>query len=455
MSFTSATELAGALRRREVSAREAAGDAIGRIEAHDATLKAVVVRDFDRALKAADAADEALGQGDERPLLGVPMTVKEAFDVAGLATTWGLAEAARTPMDADAAVVERLKRAGAVILGKTNIATMLGDWQTANPLYGVTRNPWDFSRTPGGSSGGAAAALAAGLVPLEYGSDLAASLRAPAAFCGVYAHKPSFGLVPTRGFAPPGAPRLKVQPMLDMAVLGPMARTAADLRLALDATAGPDGRSAVGYRLALPPPRHASLKDYRVLVLTEHPRVKTAAAVRDALSERARALAAIGCHVAYSSHALPDLAAITDTFVQLLSAMFPAEGQAGPSHAEWLRADSRRAELAQQWDALFGAFDVVLCPAVSTTAPPLNPPAGPPATLDVDGETMPYEAQPLWAALATPTGQPATGVPIGQDRRGLPIGGQLIGPFMEDLTPIAVAELMEQAFGGFIAPPSR
>jgi len=453
---SNAIELTQALRTRRVSAVELLDEAIDRIEAFDPTLNAVVVRDFDRARVEARAADAALARDDQRPLLGLPMTVKEAFNVAGLPTTWGLPGTEAIPVTADAVVVERLKAAGAVILGKSNIAARLADWQCANPVYGVTRNPWNLDRTPGGSSGGGAAALAAGFVSLEFGSDLASSLRAPAAFCGVFAHKPTFGVVPTRGFAPPGTPMLRTAPMVDMAVVGPMARSAADLALALDATAGPDEREAVGWRLALPPPRQERLERFRVLVLTDHPRVPTAGSVRAALEARAQALEAAGCRVALESRSVPDLDAIAATFTELLMASFAADGpDSGAPHADWIRADRRRAEIADQWRALYEAFDVVICPATPITAPPLNPPSGPGATIEVDGEAAPYGAQSLWGTLATLTGGPATTIPIGLDAAGPPIGAQILGPYLEDRTTLAFAAAMEAAFGGFIPPPSR
>jgi amidase len=456
MPYRTATQLATALRQRHVSSAELIEAAIERIETLDGRINAVVVRDFERARAAARLADAALARGETGPLLGVPMTVKEAFNVAGLPTTWGLPGTSEIPAGVDAVAVQRLKAAGAIILGKTNIATLLADWQCANPVYGVTRNPWDLTRTPGGSSGGGAAALAAGLTPLEFGSDLSASLRCPAAFCGLYAHKPSFGLVPNRGFAPPGTPMLRASPMLDMSVVGPVARSAADLALALDITAGADEREAVAWRLQLPPPRHEALRDHRVFVLDDHPQLATAQSVRGALNERAEALAKAGCQIGRQSDRLPDLKAITETFVPLLMAIFAADGpgdEGGPSHADWIRADRRRAELAHQWSEFFDDWDVVLCPAMPTTALPLNPSAGPPASIDVDGAPVPYQAQPLWAPLAALTGQPATVAPIGFDAAGLPIGAQIIGPFLEDRTTLAFAEQMEEAFGGFVAPP--
>ncbi|HEV7383457.1 MAG TPA: amidase family protein, partial [Phenylobacterium sp.] len=264
----SAADLVAALAARRVSALELADEAIARIEARDGPINAVVVRDFGRAREAARAADAALARGERRPLLGLPMTVKESHNVAGLPTTWGFEPFKDFVAPADSVGVSRLKAAGAVILGKTNVPPWLADYQSSNPIYGRTGNPHDPTRTPGGSSGGSAAALAAGMIPLEFGSDIGGSIRMPAHFCGVYGHKPSYNLVPLRGHSPPYVPD---GAGIVLAVVGPLARTAADLGLALDVLAGPDEDEATGYRLALPPPRHARLADYRVLLVDDHP----------------------------------------------------------------------------------------------------------------------------------------------------------------------------------------
>jgi len=197
--YRTAGELMKVLANRQVSSRELVDAAIARIEAIDPKINAVVVRDFDRAREAAAAADVALAKGDSQPLLGLPMTVKESFNVAGLPTSIGDPKFKDRHPQADTLVVERLKAAGAVILGKTNLPLAARDWQSYNEVYGTTNNPWDLSRTPGGSSGGSAAALAAGYVPLELGADIGGSLRCPAHFCGVFSHKPSLDLILFRG----------------------------------------------------------------------------------------------------------------------------------------------------------------------------------------------------------------------------------------------------------------
>jgi amidase len=292
-SYKTAGELTAALAARVVSAVELAQDAIARIERHDAALNAVCVRDFDRALDAARAADAALSAGERRPLLGIPMTVKEAFDIAGLPTTWGFPWSRDFVPAEDALAVARVKAAGAVILGKTNVPFALSDWQSYNEIYGVTNNPWDVTRTPGGSSGGSSAALAAGYGPLSLGSDIGGSLRVPAHYCGVFAHKPSYGLAPSRGQTPPGVPALPNEP--ELSVIGPMARCASDLTLLLDVIAGPDPLdTGIAYRLALPPARHAELARHRVLVLDSHPLLPTAASVGAAIAALADGLAKVG-----------------------------------------------------------------------------------------------------------------------------------------------------------------
>src|SRR3954470_19487691 len=207
-SFKSAVELSAALTAKKVSAVELAQDAIDRIERHDGKVNAICIRDFDRALDAARQADAALARGERKPLLGLPMTIKESFNIAGLPTTWGWTPQKDFKPAEDALSITRVKDAGGVILGKTNVPVALGDWQSYNDIYGTTNNPYDLGRTPGGSSGGSAAALAAGYGPLSLGSDIGGSLRVPAFECGVFAHKPTLGLAASRGPTPPPLPPL-------------------------------------------------------------------------------------------------------------------------------------------------------------------------------------------------------------------------------------------------------
>ena len=479
--YQTAGDLVEALASRQVSSRELVDAAIARIEALDPKINAVVVRDFDRARTAADAADAALERGERQPLLGLPMTVKEQFNIAGLPTTWGFPKFKDWRPDADALAVQRLKAAGTIILGKTNVPLNLGDWQSYNEIYGATNNPWDLTRSPDGSSGGGAAALAAGFVPLEFGSDIGGSLRAPAHFCGVFSHKPSLDLVPQRGALPPQTPAIPVRS--DLAVIGPMARSAADLALELAVVAGPDElMEGIGYKVALPPPRHDKLADFRVLVIDEHPLCPTASSIRAALDGLAERLGKAGCTILRASPNLPDLALTSRVYRELLSAFFSADlppdarerieaaakalspdeqslaasGLRGAtiSHPEWIRQSRIRGGLRGRWQALFQEVDVVLCPPMPTTAFPHDHSPGFARKLEVDGAKIPYFDQSVWAGLATLNGLPATTMPIGHDDGGLPVGVQIIGGFLDDRTTIAFAGLLEREFRGFTPPPN-
>jgi amidase len=480
LAYRTAGDLVKALADRQVSSRELVDSAISRIQALDPKINAVVVRDFDRARAAADAADAALANGERRALLGVPMTVKEQYAVAGLPTTWGDPKNKDRKAEVDALVVQRLKAAGAVILGKTNVPLNLSDWQSFNEVYGTTNNPWDLSRTPGGSSGGSAAALAAGFVPLELGSDIGGSLRAPAHFCGVFSHKPTLDLVPQRGSGPPQTPAVPVRG--DLAVCGPMARSAADLALELEVLAGPDELSeGIGYKLSLPPPRHEKLSDFRVLVIDTHPLCPTSASIKTALNGLADRLAKLGCRVLRESPKLPDLARTTRTYGELLAAAYSLdlspddraridaaakalspEDQSlaayrlrgiSANHSEWIRASRVRATLRGQWFDLFQEIDIVLCPPMPSLAFPHDHTPKRSRQLDIDGTKIPYNDQMAWAGIATLNGLPATTMPNGRSESGLPIGVQIIGGYLEDRSTIAFAGLVEREFGGF-TPPS-
>ena len=318
-SFRTAVECSAALAAKKVSAVELAQDAIARVERHDAKINAVCVRDFDRGLEAARAADDRCWRAarSAEPLLGLPMTVKESYNVAGLPTTWGFPPQKNFRPPEDALSISRVKQAGGVILGKTNVPVALADWQSYNEIYGTTNNPYDLGRTPGGSSGGSAAALAAGYGPLSLGSDIGGSLRVPAFHCGVYAHKPTLSLVPSRGHVPPPFPPLPSN--RDLAVIGPMARSAADLALLLDVIAGPDPLDAgVGYTLALPPPRHTALKSFRVLVVDSDPVLPSNKEIRGAIETLAANLGKAGVAVTRGSPLLPDFAASSRLYMRLL-----------------------------------------------------------------------------------------------------------------------------------------
>lgn len=478
--FQTAEELAAALRSGAVTSAELTDEAIARIERDDKVINAICVRDFDRARAAARDADQARSRGEDQPLLGIPVTIKESYDMAGLPTTWGMPQHRDYVPAEDAVQVSRLKAAGAVVLGKTNVPLGLQDIQSFNELYGTTNNPWDHDRTSGGSSGGSAAALASGFGALSIGSDLAGSLRTPAHFCGIYAHKPTVGLAATRGMVAPPAQPLPID--LDLAVVGPMARTARDLSLLLDVMAGPDPLTyGKAYDVTLPPSRHDRLSDFRVLVLDEHPFIPTGSAVRAGVNRVADALVAGGARVERRTPLLPDLAEAATLYMQLLFsgsvARFPVDAYeelriraAGLSpddqsldaarlramvfsHRDWIEVTNRRELHRHGWRQFFAEFDAVVCPITPTPAfPHDHNPDVLERRLDIDGVGYPYFDQLVWAGLATMPGLPATAVPTGLSPEGLPVGVQLIGPMFEDRTPLRLAELLEQTIGGFQPP---
>ncbi|OCB12701.1 amidase [Mycolicibacterium porcinum] len=479
-NFRPAGELAVALDAGEVSSVELTEAAIAAIEHNDGQINAICAPDFDRAREAARQADHARARGEDRPLLGIPVTVKESYNMVGLPTTWGMPQYRDFMPREDAVQVSRLKAAGAVILGKTNVPLGLQDIQSFNDIYGTTCNPWDRGRTSGGSSGGSAAALASGFGALSIGSDLAGSLRTPAHFCGVYAHKPTLGLAAMRGMTPPSLPALPTE--ADLAVVGPMARSASDLILLLDVMAGPDPlTSGVAHEVTVPPARHERLGHFRVLLLEEHPFIATGGAVRAGLNRVADALVAGGARVERHSPLLPDLAEAATVYTQLQFsgsvARFPIDAYeqlqtraAGLSaddqsldaarlrgmvlsHRDWLEVNHRRELHRHGWRQVFSEFDAVVCPITPTPAFPHDHNPDPlERRLDIDGVEHPYFDQLVWAGVATMPGLPATAIPAGRSAEGLPVGVQLIGPMFEDRTPLRLAELLEQQIGGFQVP---
>ncbi len=433
-----AIETAAGIARGESDARGECEAAIARIEARDGPINAVVVRDFDRARAAADTADAAIARGERGPLLGVPMTVKEAFDVAGLPTCWGFERHRDRIAREDAVAVARLKAAGAIILGKTNVALGLADHQSVNPVYGRTDHPLDPARTPGGSSGGSAAALASGMVPLELGSDIGGSIRVPAAFTGTWGHKPTYGVLPVDGHYFPGtdgaAPPL--------GVIGPMASNADDLALALDLLADQP----------LAKPEKRAPRDWRILLLATHPFAAIAHSIAGALDRVGVAFEAAGARVDRDSDLIPDLSAQFGHYMQLLTFILsygvPQDGSVPPTLATWFDLLDHQARAARAWSRLFASYDAVIAPAFGVTAfrhddkPPLD------RTLEVDGQSTRYGVQLAFPALASFPMLPATSVPVASDDDGLPIGVQVIADRLNDHVAIAVARVTHALMTG-------
>lgn len=473
-TFLPATQLADLVRARKIGALELLDHYIGRVEQHDARINAVVVRDFDRARARARTLDS---QDDKSaPLFGVPTTVKESFDVLGLPSTRGHRSLKDRPAAASSIAVRRLEQAGAVIFGKTNVPVDLADWQSYNPVYGTTSNPWNPDHTPGGSSGGSAAAMAAGLSGFEIGTDIGGSIRVPAHFCGIFGHKPTYGLIPWFG-----DPATNAAAGADIAVAGPMARSASDLAVGLDILGIPDpDDTAVTYNL--PAPRFTSLKDLRVALWADQPGIAMDSETVAAMHSLADTLEKLG--VAVDRAARPDLDPIAayHLFLKLLDttwsarlteeaieakrrrvAEFQADDQSAEAimartvdmtHRTWLGLNEQRAKWRRAWTAFFWQFDVLLCPVFSTAALPHRQDGSPwQRRIVVGGQDISYSDLLFWPGITGGYHLPATTAPIGFTKSGLPLCVQIAGPVYGDRTTIAAAALLEQAGMKFTPPP--
>jgi amidase len=442
-------------------------------------INAMVVADFDGAREAAERSDRRRQNGQALGALdGIPFSIKESFDVAGWPTTCGSPSRRDHRAPQDAAVVERLRAAGGVLLGKTNVPIGLRDWQSYNAIYGTTRNPHDPSRTPGGSSGGSAAAVCAGMSFYDIGSDIGSSLRNPAHYCGVFSHKSSHGLVPLRGHG--NAPH--AFGMQDINVAGPVARSARDLELILRAIAGPDGDDALAYRLDLPSCGLTDLASFRVAVLRSHPLAETDEEVSSQITRLGHWLEQQGAAVQWDVRPDFDAAELWRVYVLLLrattsvymdEAAFAAaldraaaampDGHSYASlqykgavlhHRQWLALQQARERFAQAWRHFFTQHDVMLCPAAVTTAFALDETGEPwQRQLQVNGRAQPLTNQLFWAGHSGLCGLPSTVAPIGPGRGGLPVGVQIVAGRFADLTSIRFAQLLEAA--GFAFQPPR
>ena len=383
------------------------------------------------------------------------MTVKDAFHVAGLHTTWGNPAFRDYVADWDATVVQRLKGAGAVIVGKSNVAFMLADFgQSANDVYGVTNNPWDVTRTPGGSSGGAAAAVAAGMAFLEYGSDLVGSIRIPAGFCGVYGLKPSVGIVSSTGFQVPGPPTGSSE-MGYMSSVGPLGRSPGDLRTALTVTAGPESPADRAYSWTLPPPRHTRLQDFRVGVVLDHEAAPGSSEVAGPLSDAVDALARSSATIVEGWPEGIDPVEASASFgfhVGLFLASVEPGGD-GPALSELAEHEGRRMDTRAAWGRYFEEVDVFLCPVNFTPAFPHDHRPFEERTISTPEGERPYGDQVFWISHPSLPGLPALSAPIGRTRGGLPVGAQVVGPLYEDDTVLTFAERMADVIGGYERPP--
>jgi amidase len=476
--FRSARQLAAMIRKKQIGCLELLDLYLARVEKYNPALNAIIAMDVEGARRRARAADRARARGRARgPLHGVPMTIKESYDVVGMPTTWGVPELKDNYPPRNALAVDRFLAAGTVLFGKTNVPLYLADWQSFNSIYGITGNPWDPRRTPGGSSGGSAAALAAGLTGIEAGSDIGSSIRNPAHYCGVFGHKPTWGIVSGRGQALPGRVA-----ETDIAVVGPLARSADDLELALGVMAGPDEIDGVGWRLSLPPPARKEIREFRVALMLTDPTSEVDRAVQDRLQAVADFLGRRRARV--SDRARPDIdsAEIHRVYVHLLRAAtsgrqtdeeFRQNAETARrlapgdesyfarmmraytmSHRDWLAWNERRHQLRLRWAAFFREWDLLLCPAAAAAAFPHDHVGERhERTIEVNGQRVPTTDQLFWAGFPGVAFLPATVAPGGLSPDGLPIGVQIVGPQYADRTTIHFARLLEREFQAFMPPP--
>ncbi len=478
LPFRTAKQLASAIRKKKIGCVELLDLYLKRVEAYNPELNAIIASDIEGARKRAKAADKAVKAGKKLgPLHGVPMTIKESFDVAGYPSTYGDPAFLKYVPKTNSLVAQRMIDAGVNLFGKTNVPLNLADWQSYNEIYGVTNNPWDLSRTPGGSSGGSGAALAAGLTGIEAGSDIGASIRNPAHYCGVFGHKPSYGVVSykghTRGSAAVG----------DITVVGPLARGAEDLEIAMDAIAGPDEIDSRGWTLSLPRSRKKKLRDFKVAVLLSDPSAEVDQSVQDEIQKLADFLGRKKTKVDDAARPKIDTAELNDVYVRLLRAAtsgrlpdaawqaaardaaalpdsdksYFAQMQRGNalSHRTWLQLNEKRHKMRLAWDEFFGDYDLMLCPVAVTAAfPHDHKDPRHERTIIVNNKKVPVVDQIFWAGYAGVTYMPASAAPIGESKEGLPIGVQIIGRQYDDYTCIQFAKLLDQEYRSFVPPPA-
>ncbi len=474
-AFAAAGTMLEALRKGETSSVELLEMHLERIQRINPEINAIVTPNYAAARQRAARADqERAGGNAEGALHGLPLTMKDSTFVAGLKATAGIPEQAEHVPAEDGPLASRVFAAGGVLMGKTNIPAFLADWQANSTIFGRTVNPWDHSRTPGGSTGGGSAALAAGLTPLEFGSDIGGSIRVPAAFCGLYGHRPSDSAVPRSAGFPPDSPP---NPAAVMAVQGPLARSARDLEIALDVIAGPEPGEDQ-WRLEIPPARSGTLAGLRVAVLPRIDFVQVDDEIVAAQSLVADVAARAGAVVReaappgwdprahYASYrAMLNVSVLQQMSTEDRALMVEELRRSGDEFAEgsirgvtataavFFQLMREREYCRRSFRAFFRDYDVLLCPIIITPAFEHDDRPFTERSVLINGKPERYERQLVYPAVATFPGQPATAFPVGLHSTGLPIGLQALGPYLEDRTPIRFAELLEREIGGFTPPP--
>ena len=478
IAFLPANDLAKKIQNKEFSSVELTQLYIDRIEKYDDDVNAVVVRLFEQGLADAHNADAFLARGRSLgPLHGVPMTMKESYNIADTPTTWGIKAFSDNVFAEDGVSAKRFRSVGAHFIGKTNVPVSLGDFQSYNPIYGTTCNPWNLERTPGGSSAGSAAALAAGLTGLEAGSDIGGSIRNPAHFCGVYGHKPTFGIIPWQGHD-----LVPNSPAPDLSVVGPLARSAEDLKLAFTAMAGAAGRASNGWQLNLAKPSLRNLQGLKVALWATDDQAPVAKEIEERVIQVGEVLTNLGAKVSQDARPNFDVQRAYRNYLSLLSSVMgagdssddfaktthyvnkldPADNSQSAtttrgrvmSHRDWVRANNFREKLRFAWDEFFTEWDIVVCPQMATDAFPHDHRPFAERTLSVNGIDRDYLEQLFWSGLAVNSYLPSTVFPSGLSMQGLPIGLQAIGAPFNDYLTIEFSRLLTLEVGGFEKPPN-
>ena len=476
--FRSAKQLAALIRGKKIGCLELLDLYLQRVEQYNPKINAIIFKDVEGARKRAKLADRALARKEVwGPLHGVPMTIKESFDVAGMPTTWGVPQYRDNYAQKNSLAVDRLLKAGVVLFGKTNVPLYLGDWQSFNEIYGTTNNPWDVTRVPGGSSGGSAAALAAGLTGIDAGSDIGASIRNPAHYCGVYGHKPTYGVCSPRGHALPG-----VVAVGDISAIGPMARSAGDLAIGLAAMAGLDLIDGIGWQLHLPGPAKKQLREYKVSVVYTDPEAEVDEEVQKGIRAAADFLRKNKAKVVEDARPAFGSGEAFRNYVQLLRSAtsgrltleqfqnnlaafntlesdddsYQAQAIRAQAmyHKDWLAYNEARHKMRLAWAEFFKEYDLLLCPTATTAAFPHNQKGERwERMIMVNGNPQPSTTQMFWAGYSCNFYLPSTIAPAGFTTEGLPVGVQIVGPQYGDYTCIYFAQLLEKDFQPFVSPP--
>ena len=450
----SATEQAAAIAAATLGSEELLDLFLTRIAAVDPQVRAVCTLAADTARERCRAADSATARGESwGPLHGLPITIKDAIATEGIRSTGGATALRDHVPVADAPAVASLRAAGAIVFGKTNLPEWSGDWQSFNEMFGTTNNPWDLTRTPGGSSGGAAAAVGCGMTSFELGTDIGGSVRVPSAFCGVWGHKPSWGIIPSLGYLdePNGGTTES-----DINVFGPIARSNVDLSLLLDVLAGPGPDRAAVWSLHLPLPTVTSVRGLRVAAWFDEPALEVDADMAAVLHAAADALEAAGAHVDRTARPSFDVHSTWRMLAKLIGVATSVsdEDDRSVSHRDWLFLHRRRTEIRAAWAAFFESFDVVLCPVTVVPAfEHLQAGDWRERRLTINGVDRSYIEMEGWPALVGGAYLPSTSTPVGRTLAGLPVGVQVVAPYLHDRIAIKVAGWIADLVGGYTPPP--